>query len=99
MTRKKGLQDDPLVQFLVGLGLSAVACYVAKKVHDGLSIAEKRQWREEFPVHHGEVGIPVTLGGVLSGNPLMTGAGLGLVLSDLDDKDEWFRRKQRNELY
>jgi len=51
------------------------------------------KWRESLP-HHGEVGVPILIGGILSGSPVATGFGLGLMLSDLDDKDEWFSGAQ-----
>jgi len=91
MAKKGGLLSDPGIQFLIALGAATVAGLAAKALYNRCTKTEKKEWRQALP-HHGEVGIPIVVGGVLSGNPAVTGTGLGLVLSDLDDKDKWFRR-------
>lgn len=89
MTKTGGPLSNPTVLFLLALGGAAGAGLLARWLYSKYSTSERRKWREALP-HHGGLGVPMTLGGALSGNPIMAGAGLGLVLSDLDDKDEWF---------
>jgi len=93
MDRKNDLLSDPVVRFLLGVGGAAAAGIAAKLLYNRCSRAEKKEWRESLH-HHGEVGVPILIGGILSGSPVATGFGLGLMLSDLDDKDEWFSRKK-----
>ena len=98
MVKKGGLLSDPGVQFLIALGATTVAGMAARTLYDRCTKAEKREWRRTLP-HHGEVGLLTLLAALASGNPVAAGAGLGAVVTDLDDEDEWFGRKQRNELY
>jgi hypothetical protein len=80
---------NPTTKFLLALGVTAAAGLAAKVLYDRCTKAEKKEWRSALP-HHGEVGLLALLAGAASGNPLLTGAGLGAVVTDLDDKDEWF---------
>ena len=80
---------NPTTKFLLALGITAAAGLAAKVLYDRCTKAEKKEWRSALP-HHGEVGLLALLAGAASGNPLLTGAGLGAVVTDLDDKDEWF---------
>ena len=93
MDRKNDLLSDPVVRFLLGVGGAAAAGIVAKLLYDRCSRAERKEWRRAFP-HHGELGLLALIAGIASGNPVATGAGLGAVVTDLDDKDEWFTETQ-----
>jgi hypothetical protein len=44
-------------------------------------------------MHHGEFGAITTVAGVGAKSPFVTGLGVGLIVSDLDDIDEWFTAK------
>ena len=93
MAKKSGLLSDPEVQFLIALGATTVIGLAAKALYNRCTKAERKEWRRTLP-HHGEVGLLTLLAGLASGNPVATGAGLGAVVSDLDDKDEWFSGAQ-----
>lgn len=93
MAKKGGMLSDPGVQFAIALGATTLAGLAAKALYDRCTKAERKEWRRAFP-HHGEVGLLTLLAGLVSGNPVATGAGLGAVVTDLDDKDEWFRETQ-----
>jgi hypothetical protein len=93
MAKKGGLLSDPGVQFLIALGATTVAGLAAKALYDRCTKTEKKEWRQALS-HHGEVGLLALFAGLASGNPVAIGAGLGAVVTDLDDKDEWFSRKK-----
>ena len=81
---------NPTTKFLLALGVTAAAGLAAKVLYDRCTKADKKEWRRALP-HHGEVGLFALAAGLASGNPVVTGAGLGAVVTDLDDKDEWFQ--------
>jgi hypothetical protein len=93
MAKKGGMLSDPGVQFLVALGATTVAGLAAKALYDRCTKAERKEWRRALP-HHGEVGLLALLAGLATGNPAVTGAGLGAVVTDLDDEGEWFTETQ-----
>ncbi len=81
---------NPTAKFLLALGITAAAGLAAKVLYDQCTKAEKKEWRNALP-HHGEVGLLALVVGLASWNPVVTGAGLGAVVTDLEDKDEWFK--------
>lgn len=82
--------NDALAMFAMWFGIATAAGAVACIVYDGRSEEGKKQWRKDMPMHHGALGCFVVLGSVLFKSPAAAGAGLGLMLTDLQDIDEWF---------
>jgi len=52
---------------------------------------ERRRWDSERVMHHREVGCLAAALGLLTESPNMLTAGLGLIASDAQDVDQWFK--------
>ncbi|MHA1290972.1 MAG: hypothetical protein ACTSPB_26625 [Candidatus Thorarchaeota archaeon] len=84
---KSGERD--LVEFLVGLGLGILGGTLACQAYQNCTEEEKRVWEQNRIMHHGALGailFPMALSTMNSG---LTGAAMGLMLTDLQDIDEW----------
>lgn len=68
--------------FWIGIG--------AFVIYELLSPQIKAEIKSIFNVHHGELGALASVLGVLTNNPKLTGAGAGLMFTDLQDEDQWF---------
>lgn len=49
----------------------------------------KTQWRQTYPMHHGEVGVILSKAGKASKSPQLQSLGVGLMASDINDYNEW----------
>jgi len=78
----------PLVWFLAGL--------TAPKLYEKLSPEAKNNWKKKYALHHGEAGVLMLLGGVVTRNPGLSAFGAGLVIEDWKDRNEWFQKKFTN---
>jgi hypothetical protein len=79
----------PLVWLLAGLA--------APKLYEKLSSESKKEWKKKYPVHHGEAGVLMLIGGTIARNPGLAAFGVGLVIEDWKDRNEWFK-KNKNDL-
>jgi hypothetical protein len=90
---EKRMIDNPWISGILG-GLTGVLIgEIANASHAECTPQEKRKWADNRIMHHGEFGVYTAIVGAASKSPFLTGIGLGLVISDLDDKDEWFKPK------
>ena len=70
---------------------SFLAGFLLPKVHESvLSPQEKREWKNDFPIHHGAVGVVACVIGILTKSPRLTAFGIGLALDDWKDRNQWF---------
>ena len=74
----------PLVWFLAGLA--------APKLYQKLSPEKKSNWKKKYPLHHGEAGVLMLLGGAVTRNPGLSAFGAGLVIDDWKDRNKWFKK-------
>jgi len=72
-----------LVAYLIGRAVTAQ--------YQQSTTEERRRWDREQVVHHGEVGCLAAALGLLTRSPNMLCAGLGLIASDAQDADKWFK--------
>ncbi len=73
-----------LAWFLAGLA--------APKVYERLAPEVKAQWKKKYPIHHGEAGILMVLGGSVTKNLGLAAFGAGLIIEDWKDRNEWFKK-------
>jgi hypothetical protein len=90
---KKSIWDDPAIAGVAGLIVGSLAGEYANKAYSECTDEERQIWREKRIMHHGELGAFATIVGAGLKSPFWTGAGVGLMISDLDDADEWFKKK------
>lgn len=69
-----------------------LAGMAAPKFYEKFSPEQKDEWKKKYPMHHGEVGVLMILGGVLSKNAGLAAFGTGLAIEDWKDRDEWFKK-------
>lgn len=50
----------------------------------------KAKWENKVKMHHGEAGVLMTAGGLLTKSPNLTASGISLMLHDRDDAKKWF---------
>jgi len=93
MTEER-LIDKPWFRAMVGIIAGAAMGEYANKLFDECTPQEKQAWKENRIMHHGEFGALTTVAGAGTNSPLWTGIGLGLMISDLGDKDEWFQPRK-----
>ena len=79
----------PIVWFLAGL--------TAPKLYERLPPESKKEWKKNYPGHHGEAGILMLIGGAISKNSGLAAFGAGLVLDDWQDRKEWFKKNQKED--
>ncbi len=79
----------PLVWLLAGLA--------APKLYEKISLESKSEWKKKYPLHHGEAGVLMLIGGAISRNLGLSAFGAGLVIDDWKDRNEWFK-KNNNDL-
>lgn len=70
----------------IGVGFGAYVLY------ELLPSNVKRVIKESFNIHHGALGVIASALGISTNNPKLIGVGAGLVITDLQDKDEWFNQ-------
>jgi len=51
---------------------------------------EKKRWENYVRMHHGEAGAIMTATGIVTKSPTLVGSGIGLMLHDKDDANQWF---------
>lgn len=86
------LWANPLVRGLSGVAVGAAAGECANILYRNCDEAKKIQWQKKRLMHHGELGVYAIATALKTGSPFMTGLGIGLAVSDINDKDEWFRQ-------
>ena len=74
----------PLVWFLAGL--------TAPKLYEKLPDDQKEDWKKKYPIHHGEAGVLMMIGGALTKNHGLAAFGAGLMIEDWKDRSEWFHK-------
>lgn len=74
-----------------------MAGMAATKLYEKFSPEQKNDWKKKYPMHHGEIGVLMVLGGILSKNAGLSAFGAGLAIDDWKDKDEWFKKKSSHE--
>ena len=80
---------DPLWYGVAGLTLP--------KMYDNLfTPQQKLSWKQQFPIHHGSVGVLALIGGILTNNTKLALFGVGLVLDDWKDRNQWFRNNNQD---
>ena len=80
---------SPVVWFLAGLA--------APKIYEKLTPEEKTSWKKKYPMHHGEAGVLMVLGGILTKNSGLSAFGAGLVIDDWKDRKDWFQKNKERE--
>lgn len=78
----------PMLWFLAGLA--------TPKIYAKFSPEEKSKWEKKYPIHHGEAGILMIIGGILSKNPGLSAFGTGLVIDDWKDRNDWFKKNNND---
>ena len=69
--------------FLVGLLLP--------KLYEAfMTSQEKKEWKNQYPFHHGEAGVLAFLVGIFGKMPRLATFGLGLAVDDWKDRNKWF---------
>jgi len=71
-----------------------VAYLVGKAVtnhYETCDCKTRDQWDRERVMHHGELGCLALVAGILAKNPNIACAGLGLMASDTQDSNKWFK--------
>jgi len=86
------LWANPLVRGLGGVAVGAAAGECANIIYRNCNDAEKLRWQKKRVMHHGELGVYAIATALKTRSPFMTGIGIGLAVSDINDKDEWFRQ-------
>ena len=86
------LWANPLVRGLSGIAVGTAAGECANIVYRNCNDADKIRWQKKRLMHHGELGVYAIATALKTGSPFMTGLGIGLAVSDINDKDEWFRQ-------
>jgi len=83
---------SPAATVAIALGAGLTAYFVGeafKARYNSLTPEQKLVWDQNRILHHGTVGLLMTAGGLLLVHPvytpIVTGAGMGLVISDKDD--------------
>ena len=73
-----------LVWLLAGLA--------APKLYEKLTSESKSEWKKKYPLHHGEAGVLMLVGGAIARNSGLAAFGAGLVIDDWKDRNEWFKK-------
>lgn len=94
MTEKKSVLSDPLVQFVLGLSIMGIAGVITNIIYESKTPEQKKEWDQDRIMHHGELGAIATTAGIAAKSPFVTGAGVGLMLTDLQDAEQWFTKKK-----
>jgi hypothetical protein len=95
MAQKKSILSDPIIQGLIGLGLGIAGGLLANRAYQNGTEAERKAWDRDRIMHHGELGAIATTAGIGAKSPFVTGAGVGLMLTDLQDANQWFTERKR----
>jgi hypothetical protein len=90
MTEER-LIDKPWFRAMAGIVAGAAIGEYANKLYDECTSQQKQAWKDNRIMHHGEFGALTTVAGAGIESPIWAGFGLGLMISDLKDKEEWFR--------
>jgi len=78
---------------MIPLILGLVGAYVIAEAYKRYATPEeKRKWENFAKTHHGEAGAILTAAGVVSKSPSLIGSGIGLMLHDRKDANNWFRK-------
>lgn len=77
--------------------VSTILCFLAglaaPKIYEKFTPEEQSKWKKQYPLHHGEAGVLLIIGGILSKNPGLSAFGTGLVIDDWKDRKDWFKKK------
>lgn len=87
--RRKIRKLSPKQQEALGQLVGELVGNKANQLYESRSQQGKAQWREDFPIHHGDVGCALVDDGKKKKDHLTIGLGKGLMISDIADKDEW----------
>ena len=87
---KKAVGRTLIESALCGVGAYWVG-EVCTRQYNALDFEEKRRWNEARIMHHGELGCLALIAGVLMKSPQLACAGLGLMTSDEQDSNRWFK--------
>jgi hypothetical protein len=94
MAKGKSILSDPIAQGLIGLGIGIAGGLLANRTYQNGTEAERRAWDRDRIMHHGEIGAIATTAGIAAKSPFVTGAGVGLMLTDLQDANQWFAKRK-----
>ncbi len=86
------LWANPLVRGLSGIAIGACAGECANVIYRNCSQEEKVRWQDKRVMHHGELGVYAVATALKTRSPFLTGLGIGLAISDIDDREEWFKQ-------
>lgn len=73
-----------------------IAGLAAPKIYEKLSPESKDEWKKNYPVHHGEAGVLMLIGGAITKNSGLAAFGAGLVIDDWQDRKEWFKKNKKD---
>ncbi len=90
---------NPLVRAAAGVAVGFTAGELANIMYRGCSEEQQLEWKRNRVMHHGEFGALAGAAATGVKSPFWGCVGLGLMLSDINDLDEWFdyRRDKRGE--
>jgi len=84
-----------VMQTLAGAAACGLAAYLVGKAvtnhYEACDRETKRQWDRERIMHHGELGCLALGAGILAKSPNLVSTGLGLMASDTQDSNKWFK--------
>lgn len=83
-------------QELIGLLAAKLVGDQVNKIYDSSMSEERALWEAFRPMHHGELGYMLAEDGKKKGDPLLVGAGKGLMLSDIKDREKWMYPKMKS---
>ncbi len=70
---------------------SLLAGFIIPKLYETLlTPQDKKEWKKQFSIHHGEAGVLAFVVGVLGKMPRLAAFGLGLAADDWKDRNKWF---------
>jgi hypothetical protein len=69
-----------------------LAGLAAPKLYEKLTPESKSEWKKKYPLHHGEAGVLMLVGGAIARNSGLAAFGAGLVIDDWKDRNEWFKK-------
>jgi hypothetical protein len=82
-------------QELVGMLAAKVVGDQLNKLYESCTPEHKALWEELRLFHHGDLGYMIAEDGKKKRDSLLLGAGKGLMLSDIKDRDKWMLHKAK----
>jgi hypothetical protein len=83
-------------QELIGLLAAKLVGDKVNEIYETRTPEGKALWETIRPIHHGDVGYVLAEDGKKRRDPLLVGAGKGLMLSDIKDRDKWVYPKMKS---